>query len=62
MCTVKGKPPDYPENANSLHKNVQLTIEAPNDNGDMEFLHLNTNINSEKKLAVIGVKYRLILA
>ena len=35
---VKGKPLGYPEHSNSLHKNLQFTLETPNRAGDLAFL------------------------
>ena len=38
--TVKGNPLDYLEYANSLHKNLQFTLEIPNGSGELAFLYL----------------------
>ena len=61
VCTVKGKPLDYLECANSLHKNLQFTLETPNGSGDLAFLDLNINLNEDRKV-VIGSKNQLIPA
>ena len=49
VCTVKGSPLDYLEYANSLHKNLQFTLEPPNGRGDLAFLDLNINLNKDRK-------------
>ena len=51
LCTVKGNPLDYLEYANSLHKNLQFTIQTPNGSGHMAFLDLNINLNEDRKLS-----------
>ena len=50
VCTVKGNPLDYLEYANSLHKNLQYTLETPNGSGDLAFLDLNINLNEDRKI------------
>ena len=63
VCTVKGNPLDYLEYSNSLHKNLQFTLETPNGNGDLASLDVNIKLNDKgKNLAVIGIKYPLIPA
>ena len=49
--TVKGNPLDFLEYANSLHQNLQFTLEAPNGSGDFEFLDLNINLNQDRKIS-----------
>ena len=51
VCTVKGNPLDYLENANSLHKNLQFTLETPNGSGDLAFLDLNINLSEDRKIS-----------
>ena len=51
MCTVKENPLDYLEYANSLHKNLQFTLETPNGSVDLAFLDLNMNINEDRKIS-----------
>ena len=51
VCTVKGSHLDYLEYANSLHKNLQFTLETPNGSGDLAFLDLNINLNEDKKIS-----------
>ena len=51
VCTVKGNPLDYLEYANSLHKNLQFTLETPNGSGDLAFLHQNINLNEYRKIS-----------
>ena len=50
VCTVKRNPLDYLEYANSLHKNLQFTLETPNGSGDLAFLDLNINLNEDRKI------------
>ena len=52
VCTVKGNPLDYLEYANSLHKNLQFTLETPNGSRDLEFLDLNINLNEDRKISL----------
>ena len=51
VCTVKGIPLDYVEYANSLHQNLQFTLETPNGSGDLAFLDLNINLNKDRKIS-----------
>ena len=51
VCTVKENPLDYLEYANSLHKNLQFTLETPNYSGDLAFLDLNINVGKEQKIS-----------
>ena len=51
VCTVKGNPLGYFEYANSLHKNIQLTLETPNGSGDLAFLDLKINVNEDRKMS-----------
>ena len=51
VCTVKGKPLDFLEYANTLHKNLQITRETPNGSGDLAFLDLNINLNEDRKIS-----------
>ena len=51
LCTVKGNPLDYLEYANSLHKNLQFTLQTPNGSGDLAFLDLNINLNEDRKIS-----------
>ena len=51
VCTVMGNPLDYLEYANSLHKNLQFTLETPNGSGDLAFLDINININEDRKIS-----------
>ena len=50
VCTDKENPLDYLEHANSLHKNLQFTLETPNCIGDLAFLCLNINVNKDRKI------------
>ena len=47
----KGNPLDYLEYRNSLHKNLQFTLETPNGSGDLAFLDLNINLNEDRKIS-----------
>ena len=51
VCTVKGNPLDYLEYANSLHKNLQFTLETPNGSGDLAFLDLNIKLYEHIKIS-----------
>ena len=51
VCTVKRNPLDYLEYAKSLHKNLQFTLETPNDSGDLAFLDLNKKVNQDCKIS-----------
>ena len=51
VCTVKRNPLDYLEYANSLHKNLQFTLQTPNGSGDLAFLDLNINLNEDRKIS-----------
>ena len=51
VCTVKVNPLDYREYANSLHKNLQFTLETPNGRGELAFLDLNINLNEYRKIS-----------
>ena len=51
VSTVKGNPLDYLEYANSLHKNLQFTLETPNGSGDLAFLDLDINLNEDRKIS-----------
>ena len=51
VCTVKGNPLDYLEYANSLHKNLQFTLQTPNGGGELAFLDLNVNMSEDRKIS-----------
>ena len=48
VFTIKGNPLEY---ANSLHKNVQFTLETLNAHGNLAFLDLNMNVNDERQIS-----------
>ena len=50
LCTVKENPLDDFEYANSLHKNIQLTLETPNVSGRLAFPDPNINLTEERKI------------
>ena len=54
VCTVKGDPLEYLENANSLHKHLQFTLETKNCSGDLAFIQLNKNVNKDRKISFQG--------
>ena len=60
--TVKCHPGVGLEAANKLHPNLQFTIEEPDSNGNLTLLDLNVNVDTEKKLKVVGTKNPLISA
>ena len=49
VCTGNGNPLDYLEYANSLHMNLQFTLETLNGSEDLAFLDLNINLNEDRK-------------
>ena len=51
VCTGKGNPQGYLEYVNSLHKNLQFTLETPNANGNLTFIDLNLSINDETQIS-----------
>ena len=51
VCTVKGKPLNYIEYTQSLHKHLPYALETPNGGEDVQFLDLNINENEDKKLS-----------
>ena len=51
VCTVKGNRLGYREYANSLHKNLQFTLETPNGSAVLAFLDLNIKLNEERKIS-----------
>ena len=50
VCTVKRNPLDYLEFSNSLHKNLQITIQRPKGSGDLAFIDLSINVNEDRKI------------
>ena len=46
-CSGKGNPQRYLEYVNSLHKNLQFTLETPEADGNLTFIDLNLSINDE---------------
>ena len=43
-------PLDYLQHSNSLHKNLQFTLETQNFSGDLALLDLNINVNEDRKI------------
>ena len=50
-CTGKGNPQGYLEYVNSLHNNLQFTLETPNANGNLTFMDLKLSINDERQIS-----------
>ena len=49
-CTLRGDPDEYLKFANSLHKNLQLTLEKVNMDEDLAFLEINVNVSSKNDI------------
>ena len=47
ICTVRGDPDEYLKFANSLHNNLQFTLEKVNMDGGLAFLDINVNVSSK---------------
>ena len=47
ICTVRGDPDEYLKFANSLHNNLQFTLEKVNMEGNLAFLEINVNVSSK---------------
>ena len=50
ICTVRGDPDKYLKFENSLHNNLQLTLEKVNMEWDLVFLDINVNVSSKSKI------------
>ena len=50
ICTVCGEPDEYFKLANSLHKNLQFTLEKINVEGDLAFLGINVNVSNKSNI------------
>ena len=50
MCTVRGDPDEYLKFANSIHKNLQFTLEKVNMDGDLAFPDINVNVSSKNNI------------
>ena len=50
ICTVRGDPDDYLKFANSLHNNLQFTLEKVNMDGDLAFLVIIVNVSSKNNI------------
>ena len=51
VCTVNGNPLEYIEYANSLHKNIEFTLETTNADGELSLPDLNINVNYERPIS-----------
>ena len=50
MLSARGGPDEYLIFRNSLHKNVQFTLEKDKIEGDLAFLDININVSSESNI------------
>ena len=50
ICTVRGDPDEYLKFANSLHNNLQFTLEKVNMDGGLAFLDINVNVSSKNNI------------
>ena len=59
--TVKGEPSFFLDAANSLHPNLQFTLEKTSSEGNLTVLNLNVNVSQIKGVTSIGIKNQQIL-
>ena len=50
ICTVRGDPSEYLKFANSLHNNMQFTLEKVNMDGNLAFLDINVYVSSKSNI------------
>ena len=50
ICTVRGDPDEYLKFANSLHNNLQFSLEKVNMDGDLAFPDINVNLSSKNNI------------
>ena len=50
ILTVRGDPDEYLKFANSLHNNLQFTLEKVNMVGDLAFLDIKVNVSSKSNI------------
>ena len=50
ICTVRGDPDEYLKFANSLHNNLQFTLEKVNIEENLAFLDINVNVSSKSNI------------
>ena len=50
ICTVCGDPDEYLKFANSLHNNLQFTLEKVNIEGDLASFDININVSSKSNI------------
>ena len=50
ICTVRVDPDKYLKFANSLHSNLQFTLEKVNMEGNLVFLDINVNVSSKSNI------------
>ena len=51
VCSVQVNPQEDLEYANSLHKNLQFTLEIPEGNQNLAFPDLNKNATDDRKFS-----------
>ena len=54
ICTVRGGPDEYLKLANSLHNNLQFTLEKVNMEENLAFLDINVNVSSKSNITCHG--------
>ena len=50
ICTVRGDPDEYLKFLNSLHNNLQFTLERVNKEGNLAFRDINVNVSSKSNI------------
>ena len=50
ICTVRGDPDEYLKFTNSLHNNLQFTLEKVNMEGNLAFHQINVNVSSKSNI------------
>ena len=46
ICTINCEPDSFLRKVNTLHMKLEFTMEKPNENVNLDFLDMNTNVNS----------------
>ena len=60
MRTVKGDLKEFLNAANQLQPNLQFTLEKASENGILDFLDNNVNVDTLENLSVDSIKNQLI--
>ena len=50
ICTVNGEPDTLLRKVNTLCRKLELAMEEPDENGNLDFLDMNINVNSRKEI------------